>query len=663
MAKYLVIVESPSKTKTISKYLGSSYDVIASVGHFRDLPVNKIGVNLKKDFQPTYEIMEGKENVVKQIISKSKKAELVYLATDKDREGEAISSHISAILPEGTKTKRIRYGAITKKDLLDAIENANEIDTDLVEAYEARRILDRIVGFKCSWPVKQATGGKSAGRVQSSTLRFLAEREKEIISFVPVVYWNIVAELLTKDKIKIVAPLIKPNKLKVNSKEMATQIINTLKKGPIKVSLYEKTEKHTKPYAPFTTSTLQQCASTFLGWSPKKTMKVAQELFSASFITYHRTDSKYIVPEVVQSVREGIKLKYGDKYRPNKQWHYAKSKNAQEAHEAIRPTNIDVENVGTGDFNKLYKMIWKRLVSSQMTEAVFLKSKAEFSCKKYVLSAKGSTCTFDGWRKCWDYGTLEDSVVPEVKLGDVVDLIDSIMTEEKTKPPSRYSEASCVKQMEKLGIGRPSTFANTLDTLKNRKYVEINKKAINVTDLGVKVVEFLVDSAFCFIDLNFTASMEEDLDKIARAEKDKLCVLRDFYEILKTDIDRAKKLREERSKTNYKCKKCDGLLLKKFSKYGPFYSCENYNNKDSKCDYRADIGEDGVPVEKVKKELVLSKYDCPKCKSKMAIRKGRYGEFLGCSAFPKCHSLMTMDGEVIEAKKKKKKSKKKWKKK
>ena len=663
MAKYLIIVESPSKTKSIQKYLGSSYEVIASVGHFRDLPPDKIGVNIKKDFEPTYEIMDGKQTVVQNILSKAKKAELVYLATDRDREGEAISAHIKAILPKETQTKRIRYGAITKKDLTEAIENATEIDTDLVNAYEARRVLDRIVGFKCSWPVKQATGGKSAGRVQSSTLRFLAEREKEIKNFLPITYWSIIAELLTKKKEKVVAPLTTPTKLKVNTKAMATEIIETLKKGPIKVSLYEKTQASTNPYAPFTTSTLQQSASSFLGWSPKKTMQVAQELFAQSFITYHRTDSKFIVPEVVQSVREGITTKYGAKYCPNKQWQYAKSKNAQEAHEAIRPTDVSVESPGTGDANKLYKMIRKRLVASQMSQAVFLRSKAEFKCKKYVLSTTGSTCTFDGWRKCWDYGKLEDYTVPEMEVGDTVDLIDSTMTEEQTKPPSRYSEASSVKEMEKLGIGRPSTFANTLDTLKNRSYVEIINKAINVTDLGIKVTDFLVEANFCFVDLQFTANMEEDLDRIARAEVGKLCVLTNFYEILKEDLDRAKVLRETKGKTDYKCGKCDGKLLKKFSKWGEFYACEHYNNKDSKCDYKADVGEDGVPVEKVKKVTVLSEFECPKCHAKMAVRKGRYGEFLGCQNYPKCLSIMTIDGEIIKQSKKKKKWGKKKKKK
>ena len=658
MPKSLVIVESPRKAKKIKSFLGSSYDVIASCGHVYDLPQKKIGIDTKNDFKPTYEVIPGKDNIVKLIKQKSKGADEVILMGDPDREGHAISVNIAKYLLKKSKCYRASTHSITKKAVLEAIDNKAELkEDDLYQSYETRRILDRYVGFKCSFPVKQATGGPSAGRVQSATLRFLAEREKEIQSFVPIKYWEIIAELLTKDKEKVIAPLIKPNKLKVNSKEMAEGIVKTLEAGPIKISLYEKKETTTKPYAPFTTSTLQQCASSFLGWSPKKTMTVAQDLFNSGKISYHRTDSKFIVPEFVCEIRKKITSNYGDKYCPNKQWHYAKSKNAQEAHEAIRPTDISVEGIGSGDENKLYQMIWKRAVASQMSLAKFLKSKAEFTCKTYVLAASGSTCTFDGWRKCWNYGKLEDYVVPEMKVGDKVDLINSTMTEEQTKPPSRFSEASCVKNMEKLGIGRPSTFASTLDTLKNRKYIEVKKKAINTTDLGVKVTDFLKDVNFCFVDLQFTANMEEDLDKIARAEKGKLCVLNNFYETLKTDLSRAKEVKEKNSKTNYKCPKCGGMLLKKFSRFGVFYSCENYNSKDNKCGYTANVGKDGCPVEKVKKKVVLSKYNCPKCGAKMAVRDGKYGKFLGCSKFPTCKSLMTMDGEIIE-KKKSKKSKK-----
>lgn len=659
MAKYLVIVESPNKTHKIQQYLGKDYDVIASVGHFRDLPQKQFGVDIKNNFEPTYETMPDKKDVVTNIVSKAKKSQMVYLATDADREGEFISFHISEILPKGTKTKRIRYQEITKNALEKAIKEATDIDMDLVYAAETRRILDRVVGFKCSYPVKQATGGPSAGRVQSAVLRFLAEKEKEIKSFIPVTYWEIIAELLTKNKQKITANLTKPEKLDVNTEEMAKKILDRLKKGPIKVSSYDRKEASVKPYAPFVSSTIQQAASSFLGWSPKKTMQVAQQLFSQSLITYHRSDSYFINPEFVMSIRDTISSEYGKNYIPASQLHYASSKNAQEAHEAIRPTDLSNRSGGTGDLQKLYIMIWKRTMASQMADAKYLRSKAEFSCDNYLLSVSGSSCTFEGWRKCWDYGSSDDYVVPELKVGDVLDLIDSSMTEEKTKPPSRYSEASCIKHMEQLGIGRPSTYANTLETLKDRKYIDIQKKAINVSDLGINVTDFLVSTNFCFANLEFTAMMEEDLDRVARAEENKLCVLTKFYKTIQEDLKRCKGVKEEQSKTEFPCPECskDGVksfLVKKFSKFGPFLSCEKYSKKDDGCKYTAQVGPDGKPKEKINKVKELSGIKCPKCKADLLIRHGKFGDFLGCSKFPKCQGIYDTDG--VE----KKSGKKKW---
>lgn len=664
MAKYLVIVESPNKTHKIAKCLGPNYDVIATVGHFRDLPPKSFGVDIKKDFEPTYETTSGKGDVVTNILSKAKKAELVYLATDSDREGEMISFHISQILPKGTKTKRVRYQELTQKGLEEAFKNATDIDMDLVHAAEARRILDRIVGFKCSYPVKQATGGPSAGRVQSASLRFLAEREKEIRDFVPITYWNIVVELLTKDKQKITANLIKPDKLEINSEDLAKKIVDTLKKGPIKVSLYEKKDANVKPYAPFTTSTLQQAASSFLGWSPKKTMQVAQTLFEQALITYHRTDSCFINPDFVGDMRKTAQQDYGCQYVPSSPIQYSSSKNAQEAHEAIRPTEISNRMGGSGDGSKLYKMIWKRVVASQMTDAIYIRSKAEFKCSEYVLSVTGSSCKFDGWRKCWDYGSNDDYIVPELKVGDIVDLIDSSMTEEQTKPPSRYSEASCIKNMEKLGIGRPATFANTIETLKDRNYINIEKKSIHVTDLGVRATDFMVSVNFCFIDLGFTATMEEDLDRVARAEEKKLCVLTNFYKTIQEDLKRCKGVKEEQNKTDFPCPDCEkkgvkSVLVKKFSKFGPFFSCGKYSKKDDGCTYTAQVGEDDKPKQKEKKEKELSGKKCPKCKANLVIRHGRFGDFLGCEKFPKCQGIYDMDG-TEKVKKAKKWGKKNW---
>jgi len=658
MAKYLVIVESPNKIHTVKSCLGKDYEVDATVGHIADLPPKKIGIDVKKQFAPTYEVLPGKKSIVDKLVKKAKKAQVVFLATDLDREGTAIAWHLSRYLPKGTNIKRIVYNEVTKKAILKAIEEAGDIDIDMVAAYETRRILDRLVGFKCSFPVKQATGGPSAGRVQSATLRFLAEREKEIKAFIPITYWDITAELITEKFEKIVAKLIKPDKLKVNSKKKAEEICETLRKGPIEVSKYERTESEVKPYAPFVTSTLQQAASTFLGWNPKRAMKTAQQLFEGTYITYHRTDSTHLSADFVSAMRSEIQSEYGEKYLPSSQWHYGKKKNAQEAHEAIRPTDITRKCAPSGDQNKLYQMIRKRTMASQMSKAKFLRSKAEFSCKSYVLSVSGSKCLFDGWRKCWNYGSLDDSEVPELKKGQKVNLVDVTMKEEQTKPPSRFTEASTIKQMEKLGIGRPATYAATIDTLKNRKYIETKKKSIEVTDLGVRVMEFLVAAGFCFVDLCFTAHMEEELDKVASSDRDKLCVLTEFYDRIKQDLKNAKKVKEDHNKTDFPCPDCkkkgnDAHLVKRFSKFGPFLSCSNY----PECKFSANIGEDGKPVVKEKKKIVYTDKKCPKCKGKMVLRESKYGKFMGCAAYPKCTGMRDEAGEEI------KKSKKKYKKK
>jgi len=653
MAKYLVIVESPNKTATIKKYLGNDFDVIGTAGHFRDLPDKEIGVDIKNDFSPSYEIDSEKKTLIDSIIAKAKKADLVYLATDLDREGEYISFHLSQVLPCGTKFKRIRYQAINKADLEKAIKDAGEINHDLVNAAECRRILDRLCGYKVSYTVKQATGGVSAGRVQSATLRFLAEREKEIQTFVPVTYWDIEAELITKKFEKVLAKLTKPEKLEVNTKELSDKICDTIKKGPVKVSLYEKITAMEKPYAPFTTSSLQQAASSFLGWSPDKTMKVAQDLFAAGSITYHRTDSTFIAADFINAMKSQIVSDYGNEYLPKSNWFYSKGKNTQEAHEACRPTDISKKCAGSGDGDALYKMIWRRTVASQMEQSKYSRTKAEFKAKEYVLTTTGSKCIFDGWRKCWNYGTLDNSEVPEMKSGDEMNVLGVTSTEEQTKPPSRYTEASCVKQMEKLGIGRPATYAATLKTLKDRSYVNKAKNSLQVTDLGIKVTDFLVNSKFCFVDLQFTANLEEDLDRVANNEKGKLCVLTEFYNRLKEDLGNSKAIKAEAQKTGFKCPKCKGSLLKKNSKWGAFFSCEFYKHKDTPCDYTAKVGSDGKPEEKVKKDPPKSSdKECPKCGKVMYIRKSQYGEFLGCSGYPNCKTIMDMDGNVKESKKK-----------
>lgn len=662
MSKYLVIIEAPGKVKKFQSILGKDYKVLSTKGHFKDLPEKKLGINIKKDFEPTYEIDSSKENLVKNIIDEAKKSEIVYLFTDGDREGEYISYHVAETLPGNIKCKRAVSFSITKDAIKKAINDSGDINYNLVNAAEARRILDRLVGYKCSFPVKQATGGVSAGRTQSTGLRVLAEREKEIQDFIPVIYWPIEAELLTENKEKILAIIKDPKPLDISSKEEADKIISVLKKGPIKVSKYDVKNVNISPYAPFTTSTLQQAASSILGFSPKKTMSAAQNLYSNGLCTYHRTDSTNIVPEFIDSIRSYISSNFDNKYLEKTANTFSnKSKNAQEAHEACRVTEVGtLQATGLGmDEAKLYKLIWKRTVASQMSKAQYERRSAEFSCDKYILSASGSKELFDGFKKVWDYNTSDDKYLPDLKIGDIVDGIDFKTEKKETKPPSRYSEASFIKELEKRGIGRPSTFASIPATLLARDYIEINNKSIHVKELGMTVCDFMKKVNFCFIDYNFTSEMESYLDDISNGKYDKVKLLSEYWERLKEDIENAKNIKKENSKTGFTCPQCGGELLKKHSKFGSFYGCENFSNKENKCDYTAKIGEDGSPIEKEKKEIKYSDYDCPKCEKKMVEREGKYGTFYGCQQYPKCQGMRDKDGNPVESKKKKWAKKKK----
>ena len=631
MSKYLVIVESPKKTGYIKKFLGKDYDVEASYGHVADLPKKKLSVNIKKDFEPTYEVSPDKKATVKKIKEKAAKADTVYLMADMDREGEAIAWHISRILPKNTKIKRAVTGSITKQAVVDAIKNAGDLDMDMVHSYECRRILDRLCGYKASFPTQQATGGKSAGRVQSAALRVLAEREKEIQNFVPQEYWPIDVDLQRDNGEVVTASIRVPKPLDIKTGEDANTIVEVLKKEKWKVSKYETKEKSTRAFPPFTTSTLYQSASSIMGWSSKKTAATAQMLYEQGSITYIRSDSTFIVPEFVSAMRGTIPTKYGDPYLPAKVNVFSNKKGAQEAHEAIRVTDLAVEGVTGSDANKLYKIIWKRTVASQVANLVQFVGSAEFTCKKYVFGASGSQVVFDGWRKVWDYGNTTDSVLPEFVVGEELKLLD-VRTEQKfTTPPSRYTESSLTKELEKRGIGRPSTYASIPATLLARQYIEVKKNTIHTTEMGIRVSDFLVDANFCFVDLEFTKNMEDDLDRIANKEIGKLDILGHFWNRLKSDIANAKVKKDENSKTEYKCKKCDGFLVKKFSKYGEFYSCENRTNKENKCEYKCQIGENGVPYEKPKVELEESSFSCSHCNSLLIKRVSKKGwEYLGC---------------------------------
>jgi len=648
MPKYLVIVESPEKAKKIGGYLGKDYKVLASVGHVIDLPAKGLNVDIKKDFFPTYEIMPGKEAVVDSIVEAAKSSDLVYLMSDPDREGEAIAWHISKRLPKEKPFKRAKTNSISKSAIEDAIKNAKDIDYELVDSYETRRILDRLVGYKCSFITTSATGGKSAGRVQSAALRVIAEREKEIKSFIPVEYWDIGAELLTPKKEKILAVLTKPEKMEVKSKEQADEIVKALTKKTVTVTKYDSKEVQVSPRAPFTTSTIQQTAASIFGWDQDKTMKLAQRLYEDGKITYMRTDSVHIVPQFTATVRDHISEHYAPEYLPKTIQVYAnKNGSAQEAHEAIRPVDITVDKVtGEMDERKLYDMIWKRTVSSQMEKAKNLSVSARFTIDSYELGASGSVSLFDGWKKVWTWSAGEDKPLPLLKVGDKCDITEVTSEQKFTQPPSRYTKSSITKMYEETGIGRPSTYASITKTLKARGYIEPLGNSYQATDLGIKVSNFLVGANFCFIDLKFTSEMEEKLDKISEKQLKKLGVLTQFWTRLKSDIDNATQMKNAASITNHDCPKCKKTkLLAKNGKFGAFLACP-----DKECKFTANMDENGNPKEKVVVEKIYCTEVCHLCAEKMILRKGKYGDFYGCSQYPKCKGMRNADLTIVEPK-------------
>ena len=671
--KTLVVIEAPGKEGAFSKILGKNAIVMATSGHIRDLPPKKFGVDLKNDYEMTYQYYPEKKELCKAIKDQAKKAEQIFIATDSDREGESIAFAVYDLFTDKDKkkVKRLKTNAIKEKDIWAAVNNLTELNEELFEAYEARRVLDRLVGYKASYPIKQATGGPSAGRCQSPGLRIVVEREKEIQAFIPQEYWPVSAVLEANKKDQFEANIKKPKPLDISTKEEAEDIIDNFKNNDIFVVKHSVVNKKMKAQPPFVTSSLQRAASTYLGFSPKKTMSVAQALYQKHHvITYHRTDAPYIVPEVVDEIRGYISGNYGNKYLPSSAMKYASKGGSQEAHEACRPTDIVLTNFhgGTQDESKLYRMIWERTVASQMNPAEIESISAEFATKKNkknILSANGRRVLFDGYQKAWSFGGTKDQLLPEMKEGDKVDL-NSIKTEKKeTKPPPRYSEASLLQSLEEKGIGRPATYASIIETIKDRDYVALENKALRATELGIRVCDFMVgDVGFSFIDYDFTSDMESSLDKITEGKECKANVISKAWEALQKDIDKAKQVKVDKEKTKFKCPKCKGSLLQKTSKYGPFFTCENYNKKDpEKCEYKANVGDDGTPQEKVKKEIEYSEYDCPKCGEKMVLRKGKYGDFHGCSQYfkTKCNGMRDAQGKVVEQKKKS--YKKKWSKK
>jgi len=645
--KNLIIVESPAKARTISNFLGRNYKVVASKGHIRDLPKSSFGITVEEDgtFVPKYTIPRDVNPTVKELKKLAKEAETIYIATDEDREGEAIGYHIAmAIKKDPATLPRIVFHEITKTAIQNALENPRSIDMDSVNAQQARRLLDRIVGYKLS-PLlaSKIQKGLSAGRVQSSALKIVVDREREIKAFKPEEYWSIDA-IFEKDIDAGIYEFdgLKIDKLTIKTEAMATEIVESAKQEQFVVASLEKKERKSKTPPPFMTSTLQQSASTQLGFSPKKTMMVAQKLYEGvktdkgnmGVITYMRTDSLNLAKEAVEGARAYIQEQFGEEYLPKKPKVYAsKSKGAQEAHEAIRPTMVEftpmvAKEYLSGDEFKLYRLIYNRFLASQMTEARLESQTLMFKGEKSTFKASGRKLLFDGFYRVTGYNE-KDKLLPELKTGQKVTLDDIKKEQHFTEPPARYNEASLIKKLESLGIGRPSTYAPTITILQTRKYIEIEKKRIHPTEVAFTVVEMLEEYFPEIVDSSFTSRMEAELDEIDEGKMDWQKLLREFYDPFMQKITDGKKnipSKKMAIPTGEMCPKCGSELLRRKGRYGEFIACSNF----PKCKYTTDL-DGNAPPEPEKTDI-----PCDKCGAMMVIKESRRGKFLACSGYPKC---------------------------
>ncbi len=675
----LLIVESPSKAKTIEKYLeGASsnpadkFTVRASVGHVRDLPKsNKKAIDIEGGFIPHYEISKGKEKVVHELQGLAEKATEVMLATDPDREGEAIAWHIETLLKEDKKVKapieRVTFHEITKEAVEEALKHPRQIDTALRKAQEARRVLDRLVGYDLSGLIwKKVRYGLSAGRVQSPALRIIMEREREIRAFIPEKYWRIWGEFETsrgkRSDLKGAQGPTLGNRLVLEcsqeprDEKLVEKILTEGKKGTWIINGVKENEQKRSPRAPFTTSTLQQTASSRLGYSPSRTMQIAQKLYEAGHITYMRTDSTNISVAAQSQILAFVKKEYGEKYAQARIYK-TKSKNAQEAHEAIRPTHIEKLQAGTDDQSRLYKLIWERAVSSQMADAKLLKTKITATIDGHEdlpeFRAVGSRLLFPGWLAVDTGARGEDVELPLCKEGEKLKLLNLESEEKFTEPPNRYSEAGLVKELEQRGIGRPSTYASIMRTIEERGYVRKENKTLFPTDVGEVVSDFLEKNFPNYISDTFTAEMEDELDEISRGEREYEKTLKDFYGPFSKDVKSKEKLEKATNlgdaPANIKCPKCGSLMIIKLSRGGKFYSCSKYPD----CDGALML--DGTELKGPEETGEM----CPLCGDKkgkngggkLVIRQRRdgTGTFISCSRYPKCKFIKKDEAE--EAKK------------
>ncbi|WP_033613056.1 type I DNA topoisomerase [Helicobacter pylori] len=647
--KHLIIVESPAKAKTIKNFLDKNYEVVASKGHVRDLSKFALGIKIDETgFTPNYVVDKDHKELVKQIIELSKKASITYIATDEDREGEAIGYHVACLI--GGKLEsypRIVFHEITQNAILNALKTPRQIDMSKVNAQQARRFLDRIVGFKLSSLISsKITKGLSAGRVQSAALKLVIDKEREIKAFKPLTYFTL--DALFEPNLEAQLISYKGNKLKAQElidRKKAQEIKNELEKESYTISSIVKKSKKSPTPPPFMTSTLQQSASSLLGFSPTKTMSIAQKLYEGvatpqgvmGVITYMRTDSLNIAKEALEEARAKILKDYGKDYLPPKAKVYSsKNKNAQEAHEAIRPTSIILEPNALKDYLKpeelkLYTLIYKRFLASQMQDALFESQSVVVACEKGEFKASGRKLLFDGYYKILGNDD-KDKLLPNLKENDPIKLEKLESNAHVTEPPARYSEASLIKVLESLGIGRPSTYAPTISLLQNRDYIKVEKKQISALESAFKVMEILEKHFEEIVDSKFSASLEEELDNIAQNKADYQQVLKDFYYPFMDKIEAGKKniiSQKVHEKTGQSCPKCGGELVKKNSRYGEFIACNNY----PKCKY---VKQTENADDEATQEL------CEKCGGEMVQKFSRNGAFLACNNYPECKNTKSL---------------------
>ncbi|AGZ81074.1 type I DNA topoisomerase [Campylobacter fetus] len=648
----LIIVESPAKAKTIKNFLGSEYKVIASKGHIRDLPKSSFGIKIEDDkFTPEYRVSSDHSAIVKEIKDLAKSADTIYLATDEDREGEAIAYHIAAAI--GKKPEmlpRIVFHEITKSAIQNALENPRSLNMDSVNAQQARRLLDRIVGYKLS-PLlnSKIQRGLSAGRVQSSALKILVDKEREIRNFKPIEYFSID----TKFKKDLEAELVefegsKIEKLTITNKDRAKFIVDKIKDEGFSVANVESKERKISPQPPFMTSTLQQSASNRLGFSPKKTMMLAQNLYEGvqtnngfmGAITYMRTDSLNLAKEAISAARDLIKEEFGDKYLPKSANFYTtKNKGAQEAHEAIRPTNLSFTPAEAAkflekDLLKLYTLIYNRFLACQMSASVSQTQNIFIKSKSSIFKISGRKLVFDGFYKV--YGDLDkDKILPNLNVGDKMELESLSSQSHFTEPPSRYSEAGLVKKLESLGIGRPSTYAPTISLLTSRDYVKVDKKQLIPNEIAFNITSMLEEHFNDIVDSDFTSKMEEKLDDIAENKADWQEVLSKFYHPFMQKIDYGKKNIKSQKITEpigEKCPECGGELVKRKGRFGEFIACLNF----PKCKYSRNLKNEAKVEKKEPQKIGVA---CPQCGGDIVERFSKKGKFFGCANYPKCNFI------------------------